>query len=397
MDPPSLARIAASLERIPAPVSTVISLFAGAALLSLSFVFLPRAGPGRALGLALRSFSAHLPAPHSMRTSDVLELRSKLSSISRGRYIAVKGPNGIGKSCVIARALERTCGVVTVEVSPNTSMDAIVRAGLEAVSGSLPPFVDPRPSALRVLWWYSLLPLPPPIVVLRMSECSAGVPFAQTAGAVRSLASCGLRVVINSSPKSLEPEALATLRQDIMHLEPMPRGMILSLPENAQLIALLRREGLEDAAWAVLGGVPALYTALHDDLVGLASGDARGTVGNVLCGQRIDLAGVASSDARFTVGNFLYDQLQHAIVRLRRFDKPEAVLRLLALFKTKDEVPAGEFEGNALPSPNNVLREARKGAVYVPADAAMGLVLRHGLKQPPTLKDLCLLCAPVQT
>jgi hypothetical protein len=145
-----------------------------------------------------------------------------------------------------------------------------------------------------------------------------------------------------------------------------------------------------------LGGVPALYTALYDDLVEVASGDARNTVGKFLCGQYVDFAGVASSDARNTVGNFLCDQLQDAIVRLRRFDKPEAVLRLLALFKTKDEVPAGEFEGNAQPSSNNVLREARKGTVYVPTDAAMGLVLRHGLKQPPTLKDLCLLCAPVQ-
>lgn len=72
------------------------------------------------------------------------------------------------------------------------------------------------------------------------------------------------------------------------------------------------------------------------------------------------------------------------------------MLRLLALFKTNDEVPAGEFEGIALPTPNKVLREARKGAVYVPADAAMGLVLRHGLVQPPTLEALCFLCAPAQ-
>lgn len=226
-------------------------------------------------------------------------LRKKLAANSAQRYVVVQGPKGVGKSCAIDTALQRTCGVVVVEVAPGAQQGAIVRTALEGIAGTQPNFLDPRPSAMRVLWWYRCL-LPPPIVVLRVSELSAGAPFAQTAGAVRSLVGCGLRAVIDSSPNSLEPEALATLRQDIMHLAPMPRGLILSLPEYAQLITLLRREGLEDAAWAVLGGVPALYTALHDVLKEVASGDARSTAGNFLC-----------------------DQLLY-IVRLRKFDKPKA-------------------------------------------------------------------------
>jgi selenocysteine lyase/cysteine desulfurase len=95
------------------------------------------------------------------------------------------GPKGVGKSCAIDTALQGTC-VLLVEVAPGTPQDAIVRAALEAVAGTHPNAMDPRPSVLRVLWWYSLQSLPPPIVLLRMSECSAGVPFAQTAGAVRT-------------------------------------------------------------------------------------------------------------------------------------------------------------------------------------------------------------------
>ena len=74
-----------------------------------------------------------------------------------------------------------------------------------------------------------------PIVVLRVSERPTGGPFAQTAGAVRSLADCGFRAVIDTLPDSLEPGTLATLRQDVIELGPMTRALLISLPEHAAL------------------------------------------------------------------------------------------------------------------------------------------------------------------
>ena len=195
--------------------------------------------------------------------------------------------------------------------------------------------------------------------------------FAQTAGAVRSLVNCGLRAIIDSSPNSLEPEALSTLRQDIVHLAPMSRPLLRSVKELAPLLAELRAAGVEDAAWAVLGGVPVLYIALRDALVG-----------------------AAPADVRAVAGEFLRDQLADAIARLRRLDKHASVVPLLAQFRTVGEVPAEQLEGVTLPSCNKVLREERRGAVIVPADAAMALVLRHGLLRPPGLEALCALCAP---
>ena len=355
-----------------ANIATILSFCAGAAVISAPLGLIPRAGPGRALVLALRPLLAALPSPQSVRTSDVAALRRKLAANSVQRYVVVQGPKGVGKSCVIDTALQRTCGVLFVEVPPGTPHDAIVRTALESVAGTRPNFMDPRPSALRVLWWYCRL-LPPPIVVLRVSERSAGNAFAQTAGAVRSLVGCGLRAVIDSSPNSLEPEALSTLRQDVMQLAPMPRELLHSIEEHVELIAMLRKEGLEDAVWAVLGGVPALYTALRDAV-----------------------RAAAPEDVRSTVAEFLNDQLMDAIVRLRKSDKPAALLPILAQFKAGAiEVPAEALGGTALPSPYKVLREAQKGAVYVPADAAMALVLRHGWTLPPTLEALRSICAPV--
>ena len=353
---------------------TLLGYLAGAAVIGAPLAGLaPRAGPGRALVLALRSLAATLPAPQSARTSDVAALRRKLAANSaQRRYVVVQGPKGVGKSCAIDTALQRTCGVVVVEVAPGAPQGAIVRAALEAVAGMRSNFMDPRPSALRVLWWYRRL-LPPPIVVLRVSERSSGGSFAQIAGAVRSLVGCGLRAVIDSSPNSLEPEALCTLRQDVLHLAPMPRELLHSLGEHEALVAMLRKEGLEDAVWAVLGGVPALYTALHDEV-----------------------KAAAPEGVRSAVAGFLSDQLMGAIVRLRKCEKPAALLPILAQFRAgAAEVPADVLvEGAALPSPNKVLREAQSGAVYVPADAAMALVLRHGWARPPTMEALCSLCTP---
>ena len=62
--------------------------------------------------------------------------------------------------------------------------------------------------------------------MLRVSEVSAGKGFAETAGAVRSLVDCGFRAVVDSSPNSLEPATLTTLRQDVPEVAPMPREML---------------------------------------------------------------------------------------------------------------------------------------------------------------------------
>ena len=153
----------------------------------------------------------------------------------------------------------------------------------------------------------------------------------------------------------------------------MPRVLLRSLGEHAALIAMQRKECLEDAVWAVLSGVPALYTALHDEVKAAAPGGARSQV-----------------------ASFLSYQIMGAIARLRKCDKPTALLPILDQFRAgAAEVPAELLEGGSLPSPNKVLREAEGGAVYVPADAAMALVLRHGWARPPTLEVLLPLCTPV--
>jgi hypothetical protein len=346
--------IVASLAVIAAPPAAVLGL-------------VPRAGPGRALALALRSRFARPPSPQSARTGDVRALRETLASISARRYVVVQGPKGVGKTCVVSTALQRTCGVVVTEVAPGSQKDAIVSSALAAVAGVTAKYLDPRPSALRVLWWYTLI-LPPPVLVLRVSERSAGREFAETAGAVRSLVDCGFRAVIDSSPNSLEPAALTTLRQDVLELGPMPRETLFSLQEHAALFNVLRSAGLEDVAWAVLGGVPALYESLHDKL--------RQT---------------APDRAHAVAADFMRGVLLEAVVRLRAANLHPSMEPALERFKTADEAPAALLKGAVMPSPNKVLRETQRGvedAILVPADAAMAVVLRFSLEAPPPIDML---------
>ena len=369
-----MAHFLEQVANVATGIATFAAVSAGPAAIGLGLV--PRAGPGRALALALRSRLVRAPSPQSARAADLLALRDTLASTSPGRYVVVQGPKGVGKTCVVETALQRTCGVVVIEVAPGAPKDAIVASALASVAGVRSSMWDPRPSALRVLWWYRWL-LPPPIVVLRVCERPVGKAFAETAGAVRSLVDCGFRAVIDSSPNSLEPGTLATLRQDVIELGPMPREMLFSLPEHAALHVALREAGLEDVVWAVLGGVPAHYTALHDLLQSPAAPEDFGR--SVEAYVRAELRGAITRRASMLVAH--------------SFMAP-----ILDEFVAASEIPEELLTSRMIlsPSPNNVLRAVASSSgetIYVPADAAMALVLRHRLVAPPPIAELRRICA----
>jgi len=363
--PPSRFEHAANIATILGAVAVVAAPFG------------PRAGPGRALVLALRSRLALRPAPQSQRAADVQTLLRKLSAISARRCVVVTGPEGVGKSCAIDTALQRTPGVVVVRVAPGAREEDTFASALAAIAGiQHNGYLSPLPSARRVLWCYrTLLRLPPPVVVLRVSERPAGSNCSQVFGAVRSLAELGVCAVIDGSPNSLEPEAIASPRGDVLEIGPMSKEAIASTPEFAALFRVLRREGLEEVVWAVLGGVPAHYAALDDALREATSAE----------------------DAPGVVSRFVRGKLRKAIDRLRKANLHESMDPILALFRTSDSVPASRLKGvMPLPAPSKVLREVHtddEATAVVPADAAMALVLRHGFEAPPAVAELRRLCA----
>jgi hypothetical protein len=207
--------------------------------------------------------------------------------------------------------------------------------------------------------------------VLRAGERRDGQDYADIPGAVRELAGFGLRVVVDGSTNSLPPEVLATKRQRVLELEPMPRDTLRSIPEYVDLFDLLHAEGLEDVAWQVLGGVPADYDEL------LSSKKE--------CNER--------SAYRRVIVDYILDEVGKAISRRdRMLAAHPAMEAILDEFKSKTEVPESLLnkKGIVNPSPNKVLRVVLRNhvAVLVPSDAAVALVLRLCLTTTPSIEVL---------
>ena len=245
-----------------------------------------------------------------------------------------------------------------------------IRVGVGRDSPPLPVgFVDPRPSVRRVLWWYGWF-LPRPLVVLRAGERMDGEGYAGIPGAARELTGYGLRVLIDGSTNSLPSEVLTTLRQDVLELEPMPRNILHSIPEYESLFRVLREEGLEDATWQVLGGVPAHFDEIVTQL------------------KRNEPAAY-----RRVIVKYLRDEISKAISRRDRMLAAHPAMKtVLDIFKTQNEVPESllTVEGIVCPSPNKVLRIVLRSdcVMLIPADAAMALVLRFCLSTTPSIEML---------
>lgn len=350
----------------------------------------PRFGPGRALALGLTTRLFSRPAVASARAADVAALRRMLAASCRGQYIIVAGPPGVGKSCIITSATEGLSGVVTVRVPAGAPEPSILSDAFTALTRYYLRTLDQSGSARRVLWWHALLFRAPAIVVLQAAARKPTQAFADLDSAARALAGdYGVRVIIDASSCSLPDEALETLREMVLEVEPMPRATLEALPELAPLLAALRVEGVADVVWDALGGVPAAYLALRSAWVA---------------------GGACDADAARVAVAFVQDALGKAI---RARDEALAANGALALVYSRFAAPSSAHQVPfamlaalriVRPAPDRVLRavqvRASPGAegsglrVLVPASAAVGLVLRHELAEPPSLtrlRDLALL------
>jgi hypothetical protein len=171
-------------------------------------------------------------------------------------YIVVAGPKAIGKSLMIESALARKGGIISSIVSPGAKLNDIVSAVQKSVArcGGF-KFIDPHLNANRVLFWWKLFGARP-TVILSVKEIREGHNPAELTGAVRTLAELGLRVVVDSSPNSLEPEVLTTKRQVVINVEALDIDTVRKDPEFLALFKILDQHGLSSLVLQTLGGVP---------------------------------------------------------------------------------------------------------------------------------------------
>ena len=63
---------------------------------------IPRAGPGRAAWIALRSRFISSTEPQSIRREEIKNLTEAIQSkCFAQKYVVVSGPKGVGKSCLV--------------------------------------------------------------------------------------------------------------------------------------------------------------------------------------------------------------------------------------------------------------------------------------------------------
>jgi hypothetical protein len=323
------------------------------------------------LGLSSRIFLRAKTV--SQRTVEVEKMRTALSNANKDQYVVVAGPKGVGKTCIVETATERTFGVVSIDVQPGKSHDDIKANVFTAVTRCNPRTVELSASARRVAWWHRFIFRTPVTIVLHAAERKPTQQFADLDSAARALTyDFGMRVVIDASDNSLPEFAKATKREEVIEVPLMPRSVVEEIPKLQDLHAALKAADLADVVWACVGGNPADYLKLH--------------------GQWMD-AGKGSLEA--VVESFVRDLLNKAIGNKSASVVANNRLKeLYALFIKQSQVPRSVLEEMNIerPSPDKVLRlqlsPSDNELVLVPADAAMAVVLRFALAEPPTLKEL---------
>jgi hypothetical protein len=99
--------------------------------------FAPKMGPGRAGFIALRSLVKPLGGSITARSSELEFLRTYLLEGDWGySYIAVTGPKGVGKTCLIESATHRCVGVVNVNISAGLSDSQVKEEVMRQVTNS---------------------------------------------------------------------------------------------------------------------------------------------------------------------------------------------------------------------------------------------------------------------
>ena len=333
----------------------------------------PVLGPGRALRLGLSSWIARREGPPSLRQDEVTKLRNWLSIREDCRdYYVITGEKGVGKSCMLKTALHRIPGVVSVTARAGQSDEEICTNVLKSIGKRTPySFGDPILAAQRTIACYRFMFRCSPIVVLNAAERGPGLPPANIAGAVRDLLDkYKLRVIVDSSPNTLDIGVLRTGRESVLQLERMSKEQIFSIEEFADIFNTPETAKWKEAAWKVIGGNPLKYVKLSEKIRDNSNVD-RGEV----------------------IADFLSETILEAvdIVIAAKNNKNDMDEILEKLKQANFELKPEDIQHLTRSDPDKVLRTVSNKdriLVLVPSSHAIDLVLRHDLKGKPSIAEL---------
>ena len=360
-------------------VSVIVPLIGA----TTAFTALPIApfkiGFGRACMLAVRS-KFFKPLKQSQRKNDIeIILRDYVNNKSQelDQYLIVQGPRGIGKTCAIRTALQRTCGVSFIKgVRPETQKELIMDKALTEITNIRINFIDKTASAERVIWWYRFLFRRRPILVIPADERSVDQKYAELPQAARQLADYNVFVIIDASNNAIPTRF--TERELIYEMQPMPDEIITTLPQLIKLFDFLKLTNLYEDVLATCGGVVAKIEKL-----------------NVQCNLNGNEDEQEIEKRKGIIEDFVINEIRIAMKdRNRCIDLYPETKNILDKFKTIqtaeiDAKPILELVNKSQIDIKNVLRLVMRdyGEVYIPASRAMSIVLRSGIVKVNSFAD----------
>jgi len=350
------------MEVLSQAASVCVSVAALLAPVGAAAGVIPRVGPGRALILGITSRFFLRSYPCTQRVAEANSLRAKIASAAADNYIVVAGPKGVGKTRLVNAVVGNDFGVIQLSVAPATTHNTLVADVLRAVARTQFLTFDPTSSALRVAWFHRLFFWSPVTVVLHATERKKGQEPADIDSAARVLVGHGLRVIVDASTNSMPEEAVKTMQEIFLHLEPMERSVLEQMDELEELRVALDEADLADVVWKVLGGFPAAYLQLNRFWIEAGK-------------QKLE----------YVVTKCLHSKLTMAISDIDQScaERPD-LESLFDMFASTEFVAESDFREMRLvrPSPDKVLRaiaiEGQRISLH-PADNAKRLVLRHKL------------------
>eukprot|EP01031_Cornospumella_fuschlensis_P030368 gene30368-36692_t len=356
------------------------------ALVAASAVILAR-GSVRAVSLALHSkLFRRMPVTPSIRTEDLAKLNYILKTPTRPQnYTVVFGPKGVGKSLLVDTATAHQFGVFNVDTWHSQTSETIVKEVLNTLTANrLSLLFDPTSKARRVLFFYRLLPLPPPLCVLRI-RTSPGSSYAEPGGiyeATRKLRDeFGLRVIVEGPESMLGSSILgAAGRGCVVSVSPMSREALAQLPQLQELMDILRQDDLFNIAWDILGGIPTDWEQMLADIRSYSSKKSPKS---------------ESSEAK----SFLIRHVMDAASLVEWYNRNHNCVKpVLAAVAESPALAIAERDGLALlkykdnvPLLGTVLSKQMRGdvSVFVPATGAIAIALKfHIDRYSPSLQQL---------
>jgi hypothetical protein len=227
---------------------------AGVASLAGSMWYIFRKGPYQAVKLGIASKRWNAPI-HSIRAADIEQLKNRLASLTGERYAVVRGPKGVGKTCIVDTMLEKRPGVLRFDVPAGKSYDDIMYMVFSTVSGNGKNLQSCKSHAKGVLKWYNrFFGRYPFVIAIQAKERFPSDPSAHIGPAARDLGGFGFKVLVDASQHALADKE--TEREEYVDIDFMSKDLLFMIPEFQSFYNKLEACQLKEHVWQVLGGNP---------------------------------------------------------------------------------------------------------------------------------------------